>query len=69
MTFYWLAIVSIALFCTIFELFDLECHDREIGVRSYSMSLKMVLFESLGRPTVSYSHSIVTSNYLISFPR
>ena len=52
-TFYWFAIVNIALSCTTFELFDLE-----IGVRGHLMSLKLVPFESLA--AVSYSPSIVT---------
>ena len=51
-TFYWSAIVNIALSYTIFEFFDVEKYcDLE-------MSLKVVLFESLG--TVSYLPSIVT---------
>jgi len=46
-TFYWSAIVNIALSCTIFELFDVEYYrDLEIGVRGHSRSLKLVLFES-----------------------
>jgi len=58
-TFYWSAIVNIALSCTIFELFNTEWYrDLEIGVRSHSMSLKLVPLESLG--AVSYSLSIVT---------
>jgi len=35
-TFYWSAIVNIALSCTIFQLFDVEYRDLEIGVRGYS---------------------------------
>jgi len=53
MTFYRFAIVTIALSCIVVELFDVE-----IGVRGYSMSLKLVPFKSLG--AVSYSSSIVT---------
>ena len=53
------AIVSIALYCTIFELFSVEYYDDvEILVTSHSGSLKLVTFESLG--TVFYSLSIVT---------
>jgi len=44
---------SIALPCSIVELFDLE-----IWFRGHSRSLKIVPFESLG--AASYSHSIAT---------
>jgi len=52
-TFYWSAIVNIAISCAIFELFDVE-----IGVRGHPMSLKLVPFESLD--AVSFPPSIVT---------
>ena len=59
MSFYWSAIVIIALSCIVFELFDVEQYrDLEIRVRRHSRSLKLVQFETLG--AVSYSLSIVT---------
>ena len=46
-TSYWSAIVNIALFCAVFELFDVEQYrDLEIGVRGHSRSLKLMPFES-----------------------
>jgi len=57
-TFYWSAIVNIALFVPFFELFDVEWyHDLEIWVKGHSRSFKPVPFESLG--VVSYSSSMV----------
>jgi len=59
MSFYWSAIVTIALSCIVFELFDVEQYrDLEIRVRGHSRSLKLVPFKSLG--AVSYSSSRVT---------
>ena len=58
-TFYWSAIVYIALSGTVFELLDVEKYrDLEIWVRDQSRLLKLVLFERLG--AVSYLPSIVT---------
>jgi len=59
MTFYYSAIVSIALSCTVFELFDVEYYrELEMWVRGHSRSLQLVPLEILG--AVSYSSSIVT---------
>jgi len=57
-TFYWSAIVTIAVSCTIFELFGVKYRDLEIWVRGHSRSLKLVSFDSW--VAVSYSPSIVT---------
>ena len=48
-TYYWSAIVNIALSCTMFELFDVEYyHDLEIWVKGHSSSLKLMPFKSVG---------------------
>jgi len=58
MIFYWSAIVTIALCCIIFELFDVEYYrDLEMWVRGHARSLKLVSFESYG--AISYSPSIM----------
>jgi len=54
-TFYWSAIVSIALCCTIFRLFDVESWHWKGHWRPF----KLVPFESLGAD--SYSPSIVSN--------
>ena len=58
-TSYWSAIVSVAVSCAIFELFDVEKYsDLEIRVRCHSKSLKIAPFGSFD--ISSYSHSIAT---------
>jgi len=60
-----LAIVTIALSCTVCELFDVEYYrDLEMWVRGHSRSLKLVPFKSLG--AVSYSSSLVTMTVSVS---
>jgi len=57
-TFYWSAIVNMALSCTIFELFDIDLDFKvTILFRGHSRSFIPVPFESLG--AVFYSPSIV----------
>jgi len=59
-TFYRSAIVTIALSCTMFKLFDVEYYrNLEIVVRGHSRSLKLVPFKSLG--TVSHLPSMALS--------
>jgi len=53
MTVYWSAIITIALYFTICELFDVE-----ILVRGHLRALKLVPFNRFG--AVSYSSSVVT---------
>jgi len=66
MTFYWSAIVSIALSCTIFKLPDVDKYrDLEIWVKDHSRSLKMASIKSLGM--VSCLPSIVTMALLYYF--
>jgi len=66
MTFYWSAIVIIALSCTVFELFDVELYrDLEIWPRGHSRYLKLVPFKRLG--AVSYSLSILTISVSVAF--
>jgi len=68
MTFYWSAIVIIALSCTVFELFDVELYrDLEIWPRGHSRYLKLVPFKRLG--AVSYSLSILTMAVSVAFVR
>jgi len=61
-TFYSSAIVNIALYCSVFELFDVELYrDLEIWVSGHSSdsrSFKLVPFERLDE--VSYSPSTIT---------
>ena len=54
MNFYWFAIVTIALSCTIFELFDVE-----IWLRGHLWSLKLEPFKRL--VAIFYLPSIVTT--------
>jgi len=61
-TFCWSAIVNIALFCIVFELFDVIVTLK--WVRGHTRSFKLVPLGSLG--PVSYLPSIVTM--VLSFP-
>ena len=55
--FYWSAIVSIALCCTIFKLFDIEYYrDLEIWVRGHARSSKLVTLK-LGQGFLFAFHS------------
>ena len=63
-TSYWSAIVNIALFCAVFELFDVEQYrDLEIWLWDHSRLFKLVPLESLG--AFSYSPSIVAISCIV----
>ena len=67
-TFYWFAIVIIALSGTVFELFDVEWyHDFEIWVCDHSRSFKPVAFESLG--AISYSPTMALACIICQIKR
>jgi len=64
-SFYWSAIVTVALSCTVCKLFNIEYYrDLEIWLRGHSRSLKPVPFKSLA--AVSYSPSTVTTVVSVS---